>query len=124
MLAGLKATNKAANAAEANAKTAVLHGGIMEAQTGYMRDALAETKKSADAATMSAVVAERALHSSQRPFVFLERVSIKTPIGDPGHRRSLNERIRYSSIDIDFLALRRNPTTCPKWQLSQGRICG
>ena len=38
-------------------------------QSGYMRDGLLETRKSADAAKLTADVAERAMRSSDRPYL-------------------------------------------------------
>jgi len=95
-------TKKSADAATNAAVTASAQIAAMETQSGYMRDSLAETKKAADAAARSARAAEAALYTSHRPFVFIEQVQVKAPWRSNGYRSSLNERIRYSPLEIKF----------------------
>jgi hypothetical protein len=73
----------------------------MEQQAEYMRVSLEETRKSTDAATRSAKVAEEALHLSQRAMVGVGAIVLKprTPI-PPGFPPI--ERIVKSCVEFTF----------------------
>jgi hypothetical protein len=54
----------------------------MDQQSTHMRDALVETRKTADAATLSAETAKRALEATQRALVVMTEITTGVVIGD------------------------------------------
>jgi heme/copper-type cytochrome/quinol oxidase subunit 2 len=80
-------------------QTLKAHHTVMDRQANYIRDALVETRKAADAATKSAVIAQRAMEISQRAMVSISNLHLVIP-RIPGIDALFNSKVEFVITNV------------------------
>lgn len=83
------------------------HHKVMDRQANYIRDALAETKKSSDAAVSAAEVAKRSLEVAYQAKVGITSIVLRDPVPEA---RSMDNDATLSNCCIEMSLINTGPT--------------